>query len=265
MKQVNNAKLVMNDGGRLPITKPDTSINGIRKDRKNKLAAAFRLFGKYGFDEGVAGHITVRDPKFQDHFWVNPLGKSFNQISVSDLLLVSHKGEVVEGEGLLNGAAFTIHANIHHARKDVVAAAHAHSTYGKAFSTFGKKLLPLTQDACSFFDDHSVLEVFDGVVVEQSEGEQIVNALARHKALILQNHGLLTVGRSVESACWWYISLERACQVQLLVESCSTKPKIISDLVAKQTHKHIGRERTGWFNFNALYEEMIQLHPDLLM
>ena len=101
-----------------------------RQHRKERLAAALRVFGKFGFDEGVAGHITVRDPEHHDHFWVNPMGRSFKQMRVSDLLLVNHHGEVVEGEGLLNGAAFTIHSRIHMAHPEVPAAAHSHSVYG---------------------------------------------------------------------------------------------------------------------------------------
>ncbi|MBR8845633.1 MULTISPECIES: class II aldolase/adducin family protein [Pseudoalteromonas] len=263
MKVISDNALVMNSTEKVASFKHDTSVESIRTDRKEKLAGAFRLFGKYGFDEGVAGHITVRDPKYLDHFWVNPLGKSFNQIQVSDLLLVNHQGKVVEGEGLLNGAAFTIHAHIHQARKDVIAAAHAHSTYGKAFSCLGRELLPTTQDACAFFNDHSLLKQFGGVVLDKSEGELIVQALGRNKAIILQNHGLLTVGRSVESACWWYIAMERACQTQLLVEAIG-KPKLIPDHVAKETHKHIGRERTGWFNFLSLYEHIVKEQADLL-
>ncbi|MEK9656711.1 MAG: class II aldolase/adducin family protein, partial [Halieaceae bacterium] len=80
--------------------------------RKQRLAAALRIFGKFGFDEGVAGHITVRDPIETDTFWVNPMGRSFKLVSVSDLIRVSHDGDIVEGEGLLNGAAFTIHSHI---------------------------------------------------------------------------------------------------------------------------------------------------------
>ena len=75
--------------------------------RKQRLAAALRIFGKFGFDEGVAGHITVRDPIDTDTFWVNPMGRSFKLMRVSDLIRVSHEGDIVEGEGLLNGAAFT--------------------------------------------------------------------------------------------------------------------------------------------------------------
>ena len=84
--------IVMNqDAANAVMSGQPESIEEIRKDRKEKLSAALRLFGKFGFDEGVAGHITVRDPEKTDHFWVNPMGKSFKQMKVSDLLLVSTK------------------------------------------------------------------------------------------------------------------------------------------------------------------------------
>src|SRR3982751_1032701 len=98
-----------------------------RLHRKQRLAAGFRLFSKFGFDEGVAGHITARDPERPDHFWVNPFGLDFSLIRTSDLILVNSHGEVVEGKGPVNGAAFAIHSKVHEARPDVVAAAHAHS------------------------------------------------------------------------------------------------------------------------------------------
>lgn len=261
MKSSNN-ELVMNATGAVLKMKPSTDIQAIRNERKLKLAATFRLFGKYGFDEGVAGHVSVRDPKFQDHFWVNPLGKAFSKIKVSDLLLVNHNGDVVEGEGMLNGAAFTIHSHIHKARKDVVAAAHTHSFYGKTFSTLGKTLAPITQDACAFYQDHALFDVFDGVVLGEEEGLSIVSALGRKKALILQNHGLLTVGRSIDSAAWWYIAMERACQSQLLAESVG-KPIEINNQVAKSTYDKIGRERTGWYSFSPLFSEILEEQPEL--
>src|SRR6476661_7598238 len=90
-----------------------------RRHRKERLAAAFRLFGAFGFDEGVAGHITARDPELSDHFWVNPFGLNFKHIKVSDLLLVNHEGAVVEGNRAVNAAAFAIHSQVHAARPDV--------------------------------------------------------------------------------------------------------------------------------------------------
>ena len=95
-----------------------------------RLAAGFRLFALYGFDEGLAGHITYRDPEFKDHFWVNPLGVNFAQICISDLLLVNEGGSIIQGERPLNPAAFSIHSAVHKARPDANSAAHAHAQVG---------------------------------------------------------------------------------------------------------------------------------------
>jgi len=230
--------------------------------RKQRLAAALRLFGKFGFDEGLAGHITVRDPEFPECFWVNPMGVSFKQIKVSDLLLVSHKGEIVEGSGILNSAAFTIHSAIHAARPDVLAAAHAHSTYGKAWSALRRPLDPITQDACAFYDDHVLFNDYTGVVLDGGEGVRIASELGDNKAAILSNHGLLTVGKSVEEAVWWYITMERSCQAQLLAEAAGT-PVLIDPDVAKLTHDTVGTDMAGWFSFQPLYSVICAEQPDL--
>src|SRR5829696_4523235 len=116
------------------------SVEDERLHRKQNLAAAFRLFSRFGFDEGVAGHITARDPELTDHFWVNPFGMHFGHIRVCDLLLVRHDGTVVDGDKPLNQAAFAIHSQIHSARPDVISAAHSHSVYGKTWSTLARLL-----------------------------------------------------------------------------------------------------------------------------
>ena len=255
--------IVMNMDDSNSVMQQPESTDDIRKDRKNKLAAALRLFGKLGFDEGVAGHITVRDPELTDHFWVNPMGKSFKQMKVSDLLLVSHTGEVVEGSGLLNGAAFTIHSQIHMSNPAITAAAHSHSVYGKAFSALGKLLDPITQDSCAFYDDHVLFDDFSGVVLDDTEGEKIAAALGNRKAAILQNHGLLTVGDSIDAAAWWYITMERSCQAQLLAEAAGT-PKLIGDDVALHTRETVGSTLAGWFSFQPLYDVITAEQPELL-
>src|SRR5205814_5052371 len=117
----------------IPLPPTFDNVEAERLHRKQRLAASFRLFGKFGFDEGVAGHITARDPELLDHFWVNPFAMNFKQIRVKDLILVNHHGEVVEGTWPVNAAAFVIHSQIHAARPDVIAAAHAHSIYGKTW------------------------------------------------------------------------------------------------------------------------------------
>jgi len=237
-------------------------IDAERLHRKQQLVAAFRLFGKFGFDEGVAGHITVRDPEKTDHFWVNPMGVSFKQVKLSQLLLVNHEGQVVEGEGLLNGAAFTIHSQIHKARPDVVAAAHAHSVYGKSWSTLGRKLDPITQDACAFYNDHALFDVFNGVVLDTSDGELLAKTLGNKKAAILQNHGLLTVGETVESAAWWYITMERSCQAQLMAEAAGS-PISIKNEVAQATYNTVGNEFAGMFQFKPLFDVISAEQPDM--
>ncbi|GAA6151118.1 class II aldolase/adducin family protein [Pseudoteredinibacter isoporae] len=262
MSNNNVSDIVMNNDGQGMPGAETLPVEEERLQRKQKLAAAFRLFGRFGFDEGVAGHITVRDPELQDHFWVNPMGVSFKQIRVSDLLLVDHEGNVVEGNGLLNGAAFTIHSRVHAARPDVVAAAHAHSVYGKSWSSLGRLLDPITQDSCAFYEDHALLGEFTGVVLDLDEGKRIGDALGDKKAIILQNHGLLTVGQSVEAAAWWYITMERSCQAQLMAEAAGT-PKLISPEHAKQTHGTVGSELAGWFSFKPLFDVISKEQPDL--
>jgi ribulose-5-phosphate 4-epimerase/fuculose-1-phosphate aldolase len=234
-----------------------------RLHRKQRLAAAFRLFSKYGYDEGVAGHITARDPERPDHFWVNPFAVPFAKIRVSDLLLVNHEGEVVEGDRPVNRAAFAIHSQVHRARHDVVAAAHSHSLHGKAWSSLGRPLDPITQDACDFYQDHGVYAGFNGVVVDTEEGGNIAAALGATKAVILRNHGLLTVGQSVDEAAWWFVRMERCCQVQLLAEAAG-KPTLISDEAAQQTYAIQGTPIAGWFTFQPLYDLIVEEQPDLL-
>lgn len=234
-----------------------------RVHRKQRLAAAFRIFADFGFSEGVAGHITARDPEAADLFWVNPFGLHFGLIRVSDLILVDAAGNVVEGDGPVNTAAFTIHAAVHEARPEITAAAHAHSVYGRAWSSLGRLLDPITQDACRFYGDHALLDDYTGVVLEPEEGKRIAHALGGNKALILQNHGLLTVGGSVEEAAWWFVTMERSCQAQLLAEAAGV-PKLIPDEMAAATQKEVGNRQSGWFAFQSLYERVVRAHPDLL-
>ena len=234
-----------------------------RIHRKQRLAAGFRLFSKCGFDEGVAGHITARDPERLDHFWVNPIGMPFGHIRVSDLILVNHEGKVVEGDKPVNGAAFAIHSQVHAARPDVVAAAHAHSIYGKSWATLGKPLDPITQDVCAFFEDHSVFDDYTGVVLDIEEGKRIAHALGENKATILRNHGLLTAGQSVDEAVWWFITMERSCQAQLLA-SAAGEPVLIDPEMARITHGQVGSHLAGWYSFQPLFDRIVREQPDLL-
>ncbi|GGE14260.1 class II aldolase/adducin family protein [Polymorphobacter glacialis] len=233
--------------------------------RKQRLAASYRLFGRWGYDMGGAGHITVRDPEWPDHFWVNPVGVAFSQIRVSDLMLVSHSGEIVDGGAIrrLNRAAFAIHSVLHAARPDVVAAAHSHSLYGKAWSALGRLLDPITQDSCAFYEGHSLFREFSGVVLDTSEGEKIAEALGpTNKAVILQNHGLLTVAPTLEAAVWRYYAMENAAQAQLLAEAAGTIQPVPDD-IARLTANQMGSDIGGFYAFQPYWDVIAQQEPDL--
>ena len=249
---------------RRPVTFPTfDSPDAERTHMKQRMAAAFRLFDRFGFNEGVAGHLTGRDPEHPELFWVNPFGLSFGQIRASDLILVDRDGKVVEGDWPVNTAAFAIHSQVHEARPDVNAAAHTHSPYGRAFSTLGKPLAPLTQDSCAFFEDHAIFDDFTGVVLDVEEGKRIAHALGDNKACILRNHGLLTVGGSVDEAAWWYITMDRSCHVQLMADAAGD-PIAIDDDSARLTHSQVGSSVAGWFSFQPLYDKIVAEQPDLL-
>lgn len=254
-----------------------------REYLKGRLAAAFRIFGKYGYDEGVAGHITLRDPVDPSTFWVNPFGVAFSLIKASDLIQVDHDGNVIDGGEvrLLNTAAYAIHSAIHTARPDVLCAAHSHSIYGRAFCALGKPLDIITQDSCAFYNvrtlnrflmnhqaqatvltpshqDHAVYAQFNGIVLAAEEGRNIASALGDKKAALLQNHGLLTVGKTIEEAVFWFVSLEKCCQSQLLADGAAAGRGIktikIPDDDAAYTYKSVGSPFAGYFSAKPLFD-----------
>lgn len=252
----------MPEGVTIPLPPTFDTVEEERRYRKEQLAAGFRLFGKFGFSEGVAGHITVRDPENPHAFWVNPFGMSFSQIKASDLILVDQDGTLLSGSRPVNRAAFVIHSQVHAARPDAVAAAHSHSLHGKAFSSLGVPLDPITQDACAFFEDHGIYDDYRGVVNELDEGARVAKALGDHKAVILKNHGLLTVGHSVAEAVWWFITMERSCQAQLLAMAAGT-PQLIDRETALITRGQVGTHLAGWFQARPLWDQITASDPDL--
>lgn len=197
-----------------------------------------------------------------DCFWVNPFGLHFSLIKASDLILVDHTGKVVDGgpSRALNTAAFMIHGAIHQAREDVICAAHSHSLYGRTWSAMGRELEMLTQDSCAFWKDHVVYDQFGGVVLGESEGKEIAKRLGNKKAAILMNHGLLTVGRTIEEAVFWFLSMEKCCQTQLLADAAAAgkgyQTVKIGDEEAEFTYKIVGTPHGGYFSGKALFDKL---------
>ena len=239
------------------------SAEAERQQRKQEMAAAFRIFARFGYYEGVAGHISARDPEHVDHLWLNPVGVHFARVRASDMVLVNSEGEVVSGAGRANKAAYPIHSQVHAARPDAVSVVHTHSTHGKAWSALGRLLDPLTQDGCAFYDDHGLFEDFSGVVFDTDEGKRIAHALGDGKAVILQNHGLLTVGETVAGAVHWFLAMESACRVQLLAEAAGTT-KPIDATTARLTASQVGTPGAGVICFAPMFDWITAEEPDLL-
>lgn len=158
-------------------------------------------------------------------------------LKASDMVHVNEDGQVIGGNRVaVNAAGFMIHSAIHKARPDINAACHTHSPAGKAWSTFGRPLDILNQDSCTFHDIQAVYKSFGGVVLEAEEGHRVAKTLgSRARAAILQNHGLLTAGGTVDEAAYLFTLMERTCEVQLLVES-----------VASLEKKHVGEEEARY-------------------
>ncbi|KAJ4985781.1 class II aldolase/adducin domain-containing protein [Stagonosporopsis vannaccii] len=207
----------------------------------NHMAGAFRVFARKGFTEGMSGHVSVRDPENPHAFWTNPLGKHFGLLEPSDMILVDYNGKPIGGNTRrpANAAGFLIHSAVHKARPDVNAAVHTHSRAGKAWSTFAKPLEMINQDVTYFYGDaQAVYTEFGGIVFSEEEGHRLAAALGPNgKGMILRNHGLLTVGSTVDEASYLYTLMERSCEIQLMVEAAGVPKVYVDDEAAAYTFK----------------------------
>ncbi|KAF2012908.1 class II aldolase/adducin domain protein [Aaosphaeria arxii CBS 175.79] len=237
-----------------------STVHEERRYLKHRLAIAFRVFAQFGLGEGVAGHITVRDPVEPDSFWVNPFGTHFGLILDEDLIRVDHNGVVVEGGSnkRLNYAAYAIHAEIHKARPDVLCAAHSHSLYGRAMSATGRTLDMLTQDFCVFYNDHVLYSNFAGLVLNTDEGKAIARCLGNKKAALLGNHGILTAGPTIEATVAWFVLFERCCQIQLIADAAAGGRGVplvsIGHGEAQATWEAVGTTGNGYFQALPLFQ-----------
>ena len=208
----------------------------LRAHRKRTLVNAYRLFGAFGWGSLGDGHITARDPERTDGMWLIRHGVPFHRTTASDLVLVGPDGRVLEGDGIINMSAYYIHAPVHEARPEVVAVAHTHTPYATPWAANVEYFRMICQEATAFFEDHAI---FDGEEVQVSDfdiGKQIAAALGETKAVLLRNHGPLTVGGSVEEALGWFLLLERVAEVH--VKAHRAKP--ISDEAARIAASEIG-------------------------
>lgn len=229
------------------------------------LAACYRLVAHFKMDDLIYNHISARVPGAQDHFLINPYGMMYEEITASSLIKIDVEGRVVDDGGQaygINHAGFVIHSAVHRARPDVDCVIHTHTPAGMAISALACGLLPLTQT--SMFFGQVAMHGYEGVVVDMSEQERLVADLGECQAMILRNHGLLTVGPSIPEAFTAMYWLERACQAQAMAMACNTSLQLPTDEVVRLTnhlYKPETRRRFGVLEWPALLRLLDRRDP----
>lgn len=225
----------------------------IRARRKRDVALGYRLFAAQRWGDLGDGHISARDPERTDCFWMLRYGVSYHRATVADLVLVGPEGNLVEGEGPINVAAYYIHWPILAARAEAVSAAHVHTGWGTPFCAEVRPVLPITQESCIFFEDHAIFDDEEVQIQDTAGGRRIARALGTNRAVLLRNHGLLTVGESVAEAVGCFVQLERVAEAHM--KAREAKP--ISAEAARYAKQDLVRYGAGRAAFRSLVERHV--------
>jgi ribulose-5-phosphate 4-epimerase/fuculose-1-phosphate aldolase len=230
------------------------------------LAACYRLTAMYGMTEMIANHISCRVPGSPNHFLINPYGMLYEEIDASCLIKVDYDGNVVfnASDYGVNAAGFVIHSAIHMARHDVDCVAHTHTPAGMAVSAMECGLLPLAQTSMRFL--HIAYHDFEGIADDVGERERLVADLGNHEAMVLRNHGLLVVGRTIPAAFNVLYRMERACEVQVMALSCNTKlvyppQEVLENTFDKVKPRPNQPNRNGDLAWPALLRKLDRVDP----
>jgi ribulose-5-phosphate 4-epimerase/fuculose-1-phosphate aldolase len=229
------------------------------------LAACYRLVHHYAMDDLVYNHISARVPGEEGHFLINAYGMMYDEITASSLVKIDFDGKVVQDSGTgygVNHAGFVIHSAVHRGRSDVACVIHTHTPAGMAVSAMECGLLPLTQNAMYFggIGYHD----YEGPAVDLDEQKRLVSDLDAHEAMILRNHGLLSVGRTIPEAFVTMYWLDRACQAQVFAVCSQEKLIIPGDDVVKTTndrYKPGQRRRIGELEWSGLLRLVERKYP----
>lgn len=245
-----------------PFSPPDKE----RKLRKSYLVAACRNFALEGFNLGINGHVTVRDPEYHDRFWVNPIDISMRMLKSSDLVCVDSEGSVFSNNRPVTPSAIWIHSEIYKRHDNLNAIIHLHSLYGRSFSALHLPIMPTSVESCIFYEDHALYSNYWALALNRDEGRregiELSKTLGNNKLLIESNHGLITVGETVSAATFRFLAAESVCQEQLLLHSTGNYVKMTHE-AALQTHHQIGSEYMCWLNYEQKFQEMFFMYPEI--
>lgn len=235
---------------------------------RQELAAAYRAFAHYGWDDLIFTHLSARVPGPEHHFLLNPYDLGFDEITASSLVKVDVEGNpVVETPHPTNPAGFVIHSALHMAREDAKCVMHLHTIPGQAVSAQEDGLLPTCQTAMIAMTGGVAYHDYEGIATDLDERDRLVADMGDKSFMILRNHGTLTVGETVADAFLRMYFLERACQVQIQALSggaaLNTPPQGTPQKVAEQAGAGLTLvgQLLAW---PAVYRKMSRLYPDLL-
>ena len=238
----------------------DAAERHVRAD----LAACYRLVAAYGWDDLIFTHISARVPGPEHHFLINPYGMMFSEITASSLVKVDLDGRKVDGSPHeINPAGFTIHSAVHAARDDAQCVLHVHSVNGVAVSAQEEGLLPLSQHSI-FVLASLAYHDYEGVALERDEKPRLVRDLGTRRFLMLRNHGLLTVGRSVAEAFVAMYFFETACMIQVRALGGGVPVRRIGTPIlagADQQWDTVTRGAGGGLAWPALLRKLDSTHP----
>jgi ribulose-5-phosphate 4-epimerase/fuculose-1-phosphate aldolase len=228
------------------------------------LAAAYRLIAAYRWDDLIFTHVSARVPNSDHHFLINPYGMLFEEVTASSLVKIDLRGQkVMESPFDINPAGFVIHSAIHAAREDAHCVMHLHTPAGVAVAAQKDGLLPISQQSL-FVLASLAYHAYEGVALNEAEKPRLVNDLGRATFLILPNHGLLTVARSIADAFLAMYTLQRACEIQVLAQSGGGDlipiPKAILDGARAQSAQ-VTRGLGGQLAWPALMRKLDRLDP----
>jgi ribulose-5-phosphate 4-epimerase/fuculose-1-phosphate aldolase len=220
------------------------------------LAACFRMAAKLGYQEGICNHFSALVPGRDDLFLVNPYGLAFDEITASRLLICDFHGHVVAGEGAPEATAFYIHARLHLNKPRARAAFHTHMPNATALTMVeGQPLVWAGQTALKFYGRTAVDEDYQGLALDEAEGDRIAAAMGEADIVFMRNHGVMVIGPSIAEAWDDLYYLERACEVQVRAMSTGRKLVPVAPEVAERTYRQM---RDGDAESAAMHLESIK-------
>ncbi len=243
-------------------------MDNLEWETRVDLAAAFRLVDLYGWSDMLATHLSARIPGPSDHFLINPMGVLFEEMTASDLIKLDIDGNILSDTSRsINPAGYTIHSAIHIGRKDAGCIMHTHTSAGLGVATQKDGLLPLTQMALAVIANTGYHD-YEGPAFDLEERERLISDLQNLNILILRNHGLLTVGKTVAEAFMWMYRAERACRFQLSFQKAGAEAQQISKSVqevsierARKAISSTGHRPIGDFEWPALIRKLHRQNP----